>query len=210
MYFENTDAGAEYTAGVNNAGKFTLSRIGVTGTAFSIGLTNRIGIRTTNADFDLHVKGTAGKTGGGIWATASDRNLKTNIEDYTDGLDKLLQIRPVRYEFNGKQGLETGKKFVGIIAQEMQQVAPYMINQTTYTDDEGNKSNYLSYDGSALTYMLINSVKSQNEMIEQQAQEIRELKAQLSKLEQLQREVAQLTEFVKKNADTTPSDASEK
>ncbi len=214
IQFNNTDAAdaSEYTFGLNNKGLLIASRIGVAGTAFSINADNNVGIKTTTPSFELEVNGNAAKVGGGIWETASDRKLKTNIEEYTDGLDALLKIRPVRYEFNGKQGLVTGKKFVGIIAQEMQEVAPYMINETVYTDEEGNKSNYLSYDGSALTYMLINSVKTQNDKIEQQAQEIRDLKAQLSKVDQLQKEVAQLAELVKQNANnsTGTSDSSDK
>ncbi len=202
IQFNNTDSNdaSEYTFGLNNNGLLIMSRIGVSGTAFTVDANNNIGVKTTSPGFEFEVNGNAAKTGGGVWETASDRKLKTKIENYTDGLDKLLQIRPVRYEFNGKQGLVTDKKFIGIIAQEMQEVAPYMINQTVYTDEEGNKSNYLSYDGSALTYMLINSVKTQNEKIEKQAEEIKELQEELSKVEQLQKQVAELTKLVKQNA----------
>lgn len=123
----------------------------------------RVGIRTTSPSHTLSVGGTAGKTGGGVWSAFSDRRVKKNIKPYTDGLAKLLQIAPKSFQYNGLAGNpDDGKVYYGIIAQEMQQIAPYMINEVDNDEVEG----LLSYDGTALKYMLVNAIKEQNQQIE--------------------------------------------
>jgi hypothetical protein len=47
---------------------------------------------------------------------------------------------------------------VGILAQELQQAAPYMVTSTGKKMNDGS-SGYLQVDNSAMTYMLINAVK---------------------------------------------------
>lgn len=116
-------------------------------------------------DQKLSVNGSASKTGGGSWATWSDMRLKQNIRPYTDGLSSLLQIEPVWYQYNAASGLGADTKYVGVIAQQLQQVSPYMVTQSknnTASDGTG----YLSVDNSAMTYMLINAVKEQQGIIE--------------------------------------------
>ncbi|WP_342087269.1 tail fiber domain-containing protein [Dyadobacter sp. OTU695] len=120
--------------------------------------------------FQLHLStDAAAKAGSPDWTVASDSRLKKNITDFTDGLDLLQEIKPVWFQYNGKAGIETGdKKFVGIIAQEMQKIAPYTVGSFTYQDSLGNKTEYLDYDANAVTYILINSVKEQQQVIEQE------------------------------------------
>ena len=67
------------------------------------------------------------KPGGGLWAGTSDQRLKTNIQDYDAGLYEVLQIRPVTYQYNETSGFQQevlDKTYHGIIAQEMQEIAP--------------------------------------------------------------------------------------
>jgi hypothetical protein len=149
--------------------------------------------------FQLHLStNSAAKAGSSVWTVASDSRLKTNITTFTDGLDLLKQIKPVWFQYNGKAGIETGdKKFVGIIAQEMQKIAPYTIGTFTHQDSLGNKTEYLDYDANAVTYILINSVKEQQQVIEEKEAKIQELDAQMAaltkRLEQLERIVASTT-----------------
>lgn len=107
-------------------------------------------------------------------------------------------IKPVWFQYNGKAGIETGeKRFVGIIAQEMQKIAPYTVGSFTYQDSLGNKTEYLDYDANAVTYILINSVKEQQQIIEQRDTELKEVNAVVEalakRLEQLERIVASNT-----------------
>jgi Mg2+ and Co2+ transporter CorA len=61
---------------------------------------------------------------------------------------------------------------VGVAAQELQMIAPYMVG--TYTKDE---EEYLNVNNSAMTYMLINAIKEQQQMIEELKKEVESLKA---------------------------------
>lgn len=133
-----------------------------------------------NGDEDLYIEddielgGQGYKPGGGLWVAPSDRRLKQNIKPYTDGLESLLRINPVTYKYNNIfKTLDTGETYVGVIAQEVQEIAPYMITEKPFgqlvEEDENGKEKivnqgtpYLTFDGSALTYMLINAVKEMN------------------------------------------------
>lgn len=151
---------------------------------------NTVGIGTSSVDYLLEVNGTAGKPGGGEWTnSASDRRLKKNIRPYTDGLRQLLKIRPVWYQYSGKTELPTDQEYVGIIAQEMQDIAPYTVGSFQY---EG--MDYLNFDGSALRYMIINAIKELYEELEQKEEQLRELQQKLSVVNELQTENTQLKE----------------
>lgn len=122
-----------------------------------------------------------------MWIAASDERLKKNIRDFEDGLDVVKQIRPVQFSYNGQGGIaDDTSTFVGIIAQELKPVAPYMIGAFTYTAPDGQKENYMDYDGTAMTYILINAVKEQQAIIDQlKAQHQNELDALNAKLDAL-------------------------
>lgn len=108
--------------------------------------------------FRFDATGAAYKPGGGAWATLSDMRVKRNVLPFADGMDLLKAIRPVTFEYNGVGGTaDIGKVYVGVIAQELQQVAPYMVDAS---------GEYLKVDPSAFTYLLVNAVKDQQAQIE--------------------------------------------
>ena len=136
-----------------------------------------VGIKTSSPGWDLEVNGSAAKPGGGSWTTSSDARLKRNVSDYTPGLNEVLRIRPVKYQYNELSGYNTDEEFVGVIAQEMQEVAPEMVDSF-----EREGSEYLSVDNSAMTYMLVNAVKELNNRIETLERENALLKERLVQL----------------------------
>ncbi|MGC6414138.1 MAG: tail fiber domain-containing protein, partial [Bacteroidia bacterium] len=142
------------------------------------------GIGIMTPAYKLHVNGSAGKPGGGSWSAASDARLKENVVPYTEGLSQLLQIKPVRYHYNKLSGNNTKVEYIGVIAQELQKVAPYMVGSF---DLNGTK--YLDVDNSAMTYMLINAVQEQQKMIEQQQSENKELQLRLERMESIVNEL---------------------
>lgn len=164
-----------------------------------LGNSANVGIGVSAPTFQLQLSTSqAAKPGSPDWTVISDSRLKKNITDFTDGLDLLKQIKPVWFQYNGQAGIETGdKKFVGIIAQEMQKIAPYTIGTFTHQDSLGNKTEYLDYDANAVTYILINSVKEQQQVIEQKNAELKEMNAQVAdlskRLELLERIIASNT-----------------
>ena len=60
----------------------------------------------------------------------SDERLKENVETIEGALDKVLQMRGVTYNY--KSELNDGQRGTGVIAQEMQQVMPEVVEEGEY------------------------------------------------------------------------------
>jgi hypothetical protein len=114
----------------------------------------QVGIGTPNPTQLLSVNGTAGKPGGGSWSSFSDRRLKQKVREYKEGLSEVIEIRPVKYQYNEKSGHDTSVEHIGVIAQELEKIVPHMVSTFEKDGEE-----YLQVDNSAMTYMLINAVK---------------------------------------------------
>jgi hypothetical protein len=143
-----------------------------------------VGIGTVTPTFQLEIgTNSAAKPTSNTWTVTSDRRLKTNIRPYQGGLSDLMKIKPVWFTYTGEANMpkETG---VGVIAQELQEVAPYMIKPWTYRDAAGNETEYLGVDNGAMTYMLVNSVQEQQALIEAQKAENEALKELILQLQQ--------------------------
>ncbi|GAA0560545.1 tail fiber domain-containing protein [Chitinophaga japonensis] len=123
-----------------------------------------------SANGALQVNGDAFKNAGtSAWLIASDVRLKKDIQPFEDGLEKLMQVRPIRFRYNGLLNQDTDKEYVGIIGQDLQPLFPYMIMADptmripgTVATGEGTSSKedgMLTYDSSAFTYVLINAVQ---------------------------------------------------
>lgn len=146
-----------------------------------------VGINTAAPTFTLSVNGSAGKPGGGTWSVFSDKRLKKDISPYQDGLELLMQIEPVSFRYNGKAGVDGSllyRDFIGVLAQDVKAVAPYMVS--TFEYDEGGEypEEYLSLDPNAFTYMLINATQEQQATIEAQNQKLEQQQATINQLEQ--------------------------
>jgi trimeric autotransporter adhesin len=48
---------------------------------------------------------------------------------------------------------------VGVLAQDLREVAPYMVHSTSLTDAAGKAGDYLAVDFGAMDFMLVNAVK---------------------------------------------------
>lgn len=137
-----------------------------------------VGINTTIPTWNLEVNGSAGKPGGGVWGTSSDARLKQNVQAYSRGLEDLLQLRPITYQYNELSGYDTTPVYPGVIAQELQEVAPEMVGIFKKDGQE-----YYNVDGSGFTYMLINSVKELDQKNEQLETENEQLEKRLAAIE---------------------------
>ena len=113
-------------------------------------------------------------SGGSVWVTnlyasaqvqaKSDARLKDNVQDYENGLEKVMALRPVSYTRNDLQG----KEEIGLISQEVKEVEPLAAGY-----DEATDTHTLDY--SRLTVLLIKGMQEQQQMID-------ELKAEIVKL----------------------------
>ncbi len=144
----------------------------------------RVGIGLVNPSSLLHLSlDDASKPGTSTWKIASDKRLKKDVTEFKDGIEVLRKINPVWFKYTGEAGMPTNKTYVGIVAQDMQKVAPYTIDSFTHTDEKGAKTDYLNYDAGALTYILVNAVKEQQGVLEQKDARIKVLEKGLSDLE---------------------------
>jgi hypothetical protein len=104
----------------------------------------------------------------------SDIKLKENIADATPKLEKLNQVRVVNYNIKG----ETQKQ-IGVIAQELEQIFPSMIDESPDRDSEGNDlgttTKQVKY--SVFVPMLIKAIQEQQAIIT-------DLKSRIEALEQ--------------------------
>ncbi len=102
----------------------------------------------------------------------SDERLKENIQPVGSALDKILQLKGVR--FNWKENGEIG---VGFSAQEVEKVFPELVR----TDEDGYKS--VQYGN--LTAPIVEAIKEQQEMIERQKKQIEDLRREVNQLKGL-------------------------
>jgi hypothetical protein len=111
------------------------------------------------------------KTVAGEWSTVtSDARVKTDVADYTTGLEHICALRPVTFRYNGLGGSQNdGKTHIGLIAQEAQPVMPeIVIDAATATQNpDGTPTpltarllpGQLGMDASALKFALVNAVR---------------------------------------------------
>ena len=117
-------------------------------------------IQGAPANAVFQVNGDAFKSAGGTTWSPSDVRLKEDVRDLEAGLAQLLRVRPVRYRYNGKGGTPAGREEIGIIGQEIERVFPEMVQRVpTQLDGDSETVDLRIYDGSALTYVLVNAVK---------------------------------------------------
>jgi hypothetical protein len=103
--------------------------------------------------------GTSLNVAGDVVAYASsDIRFKNNVLPITNALDKINKIGGYTFEWNEKSHKETGKKDIGVIAQEVEEILPEIVD----TRDNG----YKAVDYSKLTALLIQSVKEQQVIID--------------------------------------------
>jgi hypothetical protein len=86
--------------------------------------------------------------------STSDIKFKTNVETANNATSIVTSLRGVEYNW-----IETGKKSSGVIAQELEQILPHLVN----TDEKGDKS--VNYNG--IIAYLIETVKELDNRIHQ-------------------------------------------
>jgi hypothetical protein len=87
-----------------------------------------------------------------------------------------MKIKPVRFHYNNLSGFDTNTEYIGIIAQDLQQVAPYMVSSTKL-----NGQQYLQVNNGAMTYMLINAMQEEEQKIAALTKEVEALKEMIKK-----------------------------
>ena len=114
-----------------------------------------VGIGTTNPGYKLQVQGQ------GYFQTAivngSDRRWKKDITPYVNGLEQILALQGVRYNWRvdefPQNNFPTANQ-IGFIAQDVEAVVPELVS----TGSDG----YKSMDYSRISVLLVEAVKALN------------------------------------------------
>ena len=113
------------------------------------------------------VGSTAQKASGTTWSNPSDTRLKDNKQNYTKGLNELLQINVKTWEWNGKAGTTQGTTGVGIVADEIESILPNTIDtyKAKLNIDDTEETDVKRFDATEITWLLLNSIKEQQAII---------------------------------------------
>ena len=101
----------------------------------------------------------------------------------------ISKINPVQFYYNADAPFNTDQQQVGIIAQELEKIAPYMIEK----NKQNGYEDLLTVNNQAYTFLLINAVKEQQGQIEKQQGQI---EISNNEVEKLKQQVAELKKIV--------------
>ena len=124
----------------------------------------------------FEVRNGAALTASGAVGSYSDARLKNSITAFTDGLKVINQLNPVQFYYNADAPFKTDQQQTGIIAQELEKAAPYMVEK----NKQNGYDDLRSVNNQAYTFLLINAVK---ELAKQNADLIK-------RIEELERKLA--------------------
>ncbi|MBL4752563.1 MAG: tail fiber domain-containing protein [Flavobacteriales bacterium] len=171
---------------INSTGTVDFMSFWVNSEAMRITTSGNVGIGTATPTHKLHINGTLKSNG---IVETSDVRLKKEITPLTDALAKVMALRGVTYKWKDeKELLESNipvshvnaltmsqEVELGVIAQEVEAVVPELVN----TDIDGYKA--VSY--SKISALLIEALKEQQKIIQQQKEDLKDQESRIDVLE---------------------------
>lgn len=106
------------------------------------------------------------------WTTYSSRRWKANIKPINAALEKVQRLQGVSFDWQGD-----GKHDIGLIAEEVGEVVPEVV----VYEENGQDAKSINYD--RLVAVLIEAVKEQQQVIENQNTELAEIRTKIDRLE---------------------------
>jgi hypothetical protein len=148
---------------------------------FLINTTGFVGVGTTTPTATLSVNGSANKPGGGSWTVFSDERLKNIKGRFTSGLNAVMQLQPLRYEYKRDNALKLKPEgeHVGFSAQAVQKIIPEAVTSTA--------QGYLLVNNDPILWTMLNAIKEQQAQIATLQQVNSALTARLQRVEQVLR-----------------------
>ncbi len=130
-------------------------------------------VRNHSTTNKFWVNNSAGGTS--AWSSSSDKRLKKNISTIPNALEKIKKLRGVNFEWKKPETHREGLQ-MGFIAQESIDIIPEVVD---------GKSEYMSMEYAPITALLVEAIKEQQKIIDQQNLKINSQEERLSKLESL-------------------------
>jgi hypothetical protein len=154
-----------------------------------------IGTATPGGQFELSLN-EGRKPGTNTWTIVSDQRLKTINGSYTKGLNEILQLNPIRFNYKNvgervfeKEVLDT--EFAGFIAQEVQPLFPDAVG----TDADG----FLNFNIHPILIAQINAIKELDKKNNDLQNENNSLKIELENQKVILEQVLQRLKNLEKN-----------
>jgi hypothetical protein len=118
------------------------------------------------------------------WSTFSDRRLKTNLQEEKLGLDFILKLNPMRYQYSVSG--QADNYYSGLIAQDVELLLNEMNLQFSGLVKPKNDSDFYSIRYAEFVIPLINAIQEQQSQIEKLSTENEILKNEIKKIQQLE------------------------
>lgn len=185
LRFKNLDTGDNaWMVGMDDDEVFKISygkdlEIRDTDAKFAILQSGEVGIGTNNPTEKLQVMGNI--CASGSIGQCSDVKYKQHIEPLKNALNQVLALSAKRYQWQPAtypQTINNNQGQIGFIAQEVEAVCPEVV----FTDNQGDK--YLDY--SRLTSVLVEAIKEQQQLIQQQQSALGDALTRIAQLEKSQ------------------------
>ena len=168
-------------------GTAVLNATNSTGSGNQFGIVSNLGSTANNTSSAHFQGGTAGAgnwylLGNGTTTYTSDQRLKKNIETTRDGyLADICRLRVVKY--NWRNDAEGTDKELGLIAQEVEQVFPRLVQDDLNKISPDDDTLYKTLKGSVIPYMLLKAIQELKAINDTQAETINALTARIVAIE---------------------------
>jgi hypothetical protein len=159
-------AGSRMVVDGATGGTAVITSNNTTGSGNQIGIASVLG-STANNTSSAHFQGAT--TGAGNWylfgngttSYSSDNRLKKNIETARNGyLEDICKLRVVKY--NWKNDADETPKELGLIAQEVEQIFPKLVQDDLNPISDDDSTIYKQLKQSVIPFMLLKAIQELN------------------------------------------------
>ena len=184
------NAGSALTTGNDNivighvgaAGNVGTIRIGTSGAQLNAFIAGVRGVTTTAADAIPVMISSTGQLG----TVSSSRRVKDDIADMGEASSTLMKLRPVTFHYKSDQNPEGRALQYGLIAEEVEKVAPGLVARNARGEIE---TVYYQH----LAPMLLNEYQKQQRVIGTQTERLAALEVQAREIVALKQQLAKVT-----------------
>lgn len=114
----------------------------------------------------------AGSMMGGLMGC--DERIKENIKDYRDGIDKVMQMEPVSFDYIPESRFHDGRNHVGFLAQQMKEIVPQAVKPIHDGTD------LMLIDFKELVPVLVNAIQDQQKQIDALKMQVKMMKGEFT------------------------------
>jgi hypothetical protein len=170
-----------YISGTNSLGMFPFNFSGTQGTPTMTWSGTNVGIGVASpTSYTLQVAGTIGASGN-ITAFTSDKRLKKKTGPIKNPLDKVCKLEGFTYVHNEiakEHGFTDDRQYIGLSAQDLQEVLPEVVFPAPFDADNKSGQNFLTVQYERIVPLLVEALKEERAKRES-------LEERLAKLEKL-------------------------